>query len=150
MAEKSAGSALAEMRKEILAKVSTLESTMQKLYYEFFIMHKVVVHLYGFQQWSRKVVQTFNGIDASIAHVQEWIMRYKRAPLYLHNMMKLQAKLEKARIHMLIQNYKKLTPFITNIKASYAWFYKTLEVMVRTHRIPSIGSLNKANKKNQV
>jgi len=64
--------------------------------------------------------------------------------------MKLQAELDKAQIHMLIQNYEQLPPLITNIEASYSWLFKSLDVMVRTHKIPSIGSLVQTIKKNQV
>ena len=38
-----------EMRKVIFVEVSTLETTMQKLYDRFVTMHKAVVHLYDFQ-----------------------------------------------------------------------------------------------------
>lgn len=51
---------------------------------------------------------------------------------------------------MLIQNYEKLTSSINNIQTSYAWLYNYLDVMVRTHGIPLIGSLTKARRKNQV
>lgn len=51
---------------------------------------------------------------------------------------------------MLIQNYEKITSFISNIQASYAWLYKSLDVMVKTHRIPLINSLIEAKQKNEV
>lgn len=81
---------MAEMRKAILAKASTLETTMQKLYDGFSIMHKEFVHLYGFQRRRIKISQNLNYIHVFIAHVQEWTMRYEGAPLYLHKMMKPQ------------------------------------------------------------
>lgn len=77
-----------EMRKVILAEVSTLEATMWKLYEGFPTVYKVDVHLYSFQQWSNKIVQSLKDIDATITHVQEWTMRYKGASPFLHNMMK--------------------------------------------------------------
>ena len=46
--EKSTGSTMAEMRKVILTKVSTLEATMQKIYNRFVTVHKAVFHLFGF------------------------------------------------------------------------------------------------------
>ena len=67
--EQSTGSAMAKMRKVILAEVSTLEATMRKLYDGFVTMHKVVFHLYDFQKWCRKVVQTLKDIHVVIAHV---------------------------------------------------------------------------------
>lgn len=51
---------------------------------------------------------------------------------------------------MLIQNYEHIAPFVSNIQASYAWLYKSLDVMVRMHKILSIGSLTKGRPKNQV
>lgn len=50
----------------------------------------------------------------------------------------------------MIQNNKQLTSFIGSIQASYVRFYSSLDVLVRTHQIPSIGSLTKAKPKNQV
>ena len=68
----------------------------------------------------------------------------------MQNIMKPRAKLEKARIQMLIRNYEKLPLPITRIEASYACFFKIPDVIVRTHRIPSIRSLTQAIKKNLV
>ena len=72
---------MAEMRKVILDEVSTLEITMKKIYDVFVTVHKAVVHLYGFQQRCMKIAQTLKDIHASIAHVHDWKMRYKEAPL---------------------------------------------------------------------
>jgi len=47
-------------------------------------------------------------------------MQYKGAPLQLPKKMKPQVELEKAKVWMLIQNYEKLAPFVSNIHASYA------------------------------
>lgn len=76
------------MKTTILAKVSTLESTMRKLYDGFVTMHKSVVCIHGLQQWSKEFVQTLKNTHASITHVQEWTMRYKGALLELVNKMK--------------------------------------------------------------
>lgn len=51
---------------------------------------------------------------------------------------------------MLIHNYDQLAPFVNSIQASYAWLYKSLDVMVRMDRTPSIDSLIEAKHKNQV
>jgi len=74
---------MVEMRKAILAEVSTQEATMRKFYDGFITMHKAVVHLHGFQQWRKRFVQALTDIHATIAHVQKWTMRYEGAPLYL-------------------------------------------------------------------
>ena len=93
---------------------------MKKLYDRIFTMHKVVVHVHGLQQQSKKFVQTLRCIHATIAHVQEWTMWYKGAPLWFPNMMNLEVELDKANVWMLIQKYEQLVPFINNIQASYA------------------------------
>lgn len=41
---------MTEMKKAIVAEISTLEATMQTVYSRFVTVHKAVVHLYGFQQ----------------------------------------------------------------------------------------------------
>jgi len=64
--------------------------------------------------------------------------------------MKPQAEIDKQWILMLIQNYEQLPPLITSIEASYARLLKSMDVIVRTHKIPSIGTLTQAIKKNQV
>ena len=82
-------------------------------------MHKVVVHLYGFQQQCMNIFQTLKDIHATIMHVQEWTMRYKGTSLYLHNIMKPQAELDKAEILMLVRDYEQLPLLITSIEASF-------------------------------
>lgn len=66
-------------------------------------MHKAVVRVHGLQR-IKEFVQTLKNIHAAIAHVQEWIMRYKGVSLHLSKKMKLQAELEKTKVQMLIQN----------------------------------------------
>lgn len=51
---------------------------------------------------------------------------------------------------MLIQKNKQLTSFIGSIQASYVPLFSSLDILVRTHHIPSVGSLTKAKPKNQV
>jgi len=77
-------------------------------------------------------------------------MRYKGAPLDLEKKMKPQVELEKEKVQMLLHNYEQLTSLIGNIQDSYVWLCNSLDVMVRTHMIPSIGSLTDAKTKNQV
>lgn len=120
------------------------------LYRIFFIVHEVVVHLYGFQQQCAKKTQTLKYIHTFIVHVQEWKMRYKGAPLYFHKMMKLQVELDKAWIQMLVKNYEHLPLLITNLESSQAQLYMSLYVIVKTHWIPSIGTLTQPMRKNQV
>lgn len=67
--EQYARSTMAEMKKFILVELSTLETTMWKLYDKFFIVHKEVVHLYGFQQGCMKISQNIKNIHVAIAHV---------------------------------------------------------------------------------
>lgn len=43
-----------------------------------------------------------------------------------------------------------LPPLITKIEASYAWLYKSLDVIVWTHKVPPIRTLIQAMRKNQV
>ncbi len=119
---------MVEMRKFILVIVSKLETTMRKLYDELFTMHKEVFRVHVLQQRSKEFVQTLRNIHATITHVEEWKMQYKGAPLHLPKMMKPQIELEKAKVHMLIQNYKQLTPFISSIQASYARLLKLLDL----------------------
>lgn len=83
-------------------------------------------------------------------HVQEWKMRYKGASFYLQKIMKPQVDLDKAQSHMLIWNYEKLHLLITKIEAAYERLFKSLDVIVRTHTVPSSGTLTQAMKANQV
>ena len=84
----SAGFAMPEMRKLTLAEVSTLETTMRKLYDRFVTMHKVVVHIFGSQRYSTKIIQTLRYIHNVIPHVHEWTMRYKGSLLHFPKIMK--------------------------------------------------------------
>lgn len=77
-------------------------------------------------------------------------MRYKEAPLYFPNMMKPKAVELKARIQSQIRNYVELPHLITILQASHAWEFRSMDVIVHTHAIPSIGTLIVAKEKNQV
>lgn len=85
-----------------------------------------------------------------IDHVQTWTMRYKGTPLHLQKMMKPQVALDKACIQSLIQNYEELSPLITNVEASYACLFRSLDVVVRKYGAPLIRTLTKVKEKNQV
>lgn len=143
-------SIMAEMKKAIFSEVSNLETTMQTLYSICFIVHKEVFYLYNFQQHYAKTTKIIKDIHTVIVRVHEWIMSYKGTSLYLHNMMKPQVELDKAQIHMLIPNYEQLPPLITNIEPSYASFFRSMDIIVRTHKIHSIRTLTQAMRKNQV
>ena len=123
---------------------------MHTLYKIFVTVHKAVIHLYSFQQQCIKTTQTLKDIHVVIMHVHEWTMRYNGPPLYFHKMMKMQAELDKVGIQILIRNYEHLHPLITSIEASYAMLCRSLDVIVRTHNIPSIRTLTQAMRKNQV
>ncbi len=49
--------------------------------------------------------------------------------------------MEKAQMQTLIQNIKQLASFIGNIQSSYARLYNSLDFLVKSHKIQSVGSL---------
>ena len=69
------------------------------------------------------------------------MMRCKRALLHLPKMMRVNAVELKARIQSQIRNYEELLQFITRIQASHARVFKSMDVVVCAHVIPSIGTL---------
>ena len=77
------------------------------------------------------------GIHVVVDHVLTWTMRYKGSPLYLHKMMKPRAVKLKAHI----QNYEELQQLITNLQASHVCVFKSMDVVLHAHAIPSIGTL---------
>lgn len=77
-------------------------------------------------------------------------MKYKGPPLDLEKKMNPQEEVEKVKVQMLIQNYEQLSLFIDSIHTWYVQLYTSLDVMVRKHRIPLVGSLTDAKPKNQV
>ena len=123
---------------------------MDKIYEGFVTIHKSAVNFHGPWQQTKEFVKTLKKIQSSISYVKEWTMRYKGAPFDLVKKMKPQAELEKEKVWMLIQKNKQFTSFIGNIQDSYVWLFNSLDVLVRTHQIPSVGSLTKAKPKNQV
>ena len=69
--DQSIVSVMEEMRKVIMAKVSTLDTTMWKLYDGFVTVHKAVVCVHGLQQRRKEFVKTLRNIHDAISHVQE-------------------------------------------------------------------------------
>lgn len=61
-----------------------------------------------------------------------------------------QLELEKSRVWMLIQKNKHIYSFIGDIKAFYARIYNNLDSLVKTPKIPSVGSPIEAKPRNQV
>ena len=61
-----------------------------------------------------------------------------------------QAELEKAQVWMIIHSKKNLASFIATTHDSYARLYNSVDFMVKSHNIPSVGSLTKAKRRNQV
>lgn len=78
--------------------------------------------------------------------MQMWRMKYKGTQLHFPKMMRTNAFELKSHIW----NYEELPQLITTIQASHALVFKTMDVVVCTHVIPSIGNLNQAKKKKQV
>lgn len=77
-------------------------------------------------------------------------MWYEGALLDLVKKMKPLEELEKEKFQMLIYNNKQLASFIGSIEASYVWLFSSLYVLVKTHKIPSVGLLTKSKPRNQV
>lgn len=82
--------------------------------------------------------------------MKTWKMRYKGAPLHFLKMMKPKVVELKAHIRSQIRNYEELLQLITNLQASHARVFKSMDVIVCMHVIPSIGTFTEEKKKNQV
>ena len=77
-----------ELRKEILDEVLSLDTVMQALYSKFGTVHKVVVHLNGWQHRCARRARILSNLHAAVDYMQTWTMRYKGVPLHLPKMMK--------------------------------------------------------------
>ena len=77
-------------------------------------------------------------------------MRYKGAPLHLPKMMKPRAVELKAHIQSQIYNYEELSQLITSLHDSHACVFKSMDVVMRAHVIPSIGTLTQVKTNKQV
>jgi len=84
-----------------------------------------------------------------VDYMKTWTMRYKGAPLHLPKMMKPRMVEMKERIQSQ-KNYEDLLQLITNLQASHAWVFRTMDVIVCTHAIPYIGTLTDTKIKAQV
>ena len=123
---------------------------MQSLYEELVTMHKIIFHLNGMQQKCKYNAKALKVVHTTITFMHEWLMQYKGALHDLGKKTRQEAKLEKEKVCMLIQDNKQLTSFIANIQASYAHLYNSLDFLVKPHMIPSIGSLMEIKHRNQV
>lgn len=56
----------------------------------------------------------------------------------------------KSRIQSQIWNYEELPQLITSLQASYARVFKSMDVIVNMHVIPSIRTVTETKAKNQV
>ena len=89
-------------------------------------------------------------IHTIVDHMQIWTMRYKGAPLNFPKMMKPKAVDLKVRIRSQIQNYEELPQLITSLQASHAQVFRSMDVIVHMHVIPSIDIVTQAKEKNQI
>ena len=76
-------------------------------------------------------------------------MRYKGPPLHLPKMMKPRAVKLKEHIWSQIWNYEDLPQLLTSLLASHARVFMSMDVVVCTHAIPSIGILTYGKTKAQ-
>jgi len=91
-------SARAEVKKEILDELLSLDTIMQSLYSKFGTVHKVVIHLNGWQQRCDRRALIMLKIHVVFDDMQAWTMKYKGAPLHLPKMMRPNAIELKARL----------------------------------------------------
>jgi len=91
-------SARAELKKEFLDEVLSLNIVMRALYSKFGIMHKAFVHLNGWQQrYARRACILMN-VHVVVDDMQTWTMKYKGARLHFPKMMRVNEVKLKARI----------------------------------------------------
>jgi len=131
----------AKLKKEILDEVLSLEKVMRELYSKFGTVHQAVIHLHKRQQWCARRARILKEIHGDVDNMQAWMMKYKGAPLHLPNMMKANVVELQARTRSQIQNYEDLPQLITSIQDSHAQVFKSMDVIVHTHVIPSLGTL---------
>ena len=123
---------------------------MWKRYFRVVTVHKSLLHINGWKKHCARRAHIFTDIHTIFNHMQIWKMRYKGAPLYLPKMMKLKVVELKARIQSQIQNHEKLSQLITNLQASHARVFRSMDVIMHMHVIPSISTLTEVKTKNQV
>lgn len=91
-------SARAELKKEILEEVLSLDTVTWALYSKFSTVHQVVVHLHGWQHPCVRRDCILKNIHVVIDNMRAWMMEYKGALLHLPKMMKANAVKLQARI----------------------------------------------------
>lgn len=143
-------SAKAELKKVTLDEVSSLEIVMWTLYSRFGTVHKAVVHHNSWQQHYVRIARILSNLHIVVDRMQTWTMRYKESLLHYPKMMNPMAVELKAHFQSQIQNYEELPQLITSLQASHAWVFRSMDVVVHTHAIPSIGTLTKAKTKSEV
>ena len=138
------------MKNEILDEVLSLDTFMRALYSKFGTVHKAVFHLNGRQQRHPRRACILSNVHSVVDYMQTWTMGYKGAPLHLPKMMKPRVVELKARIRSQIRNYEDLLQLITSLQASHARVFRSMDVVVHSHAIQSIGTLTQENTKVQV
>jgi len=123
---------------------------MKMLYSNFGTMHKVIVHLNGWQHRCTRRACTLSNVHTVSDYMQTWMMRYKGALLHLPKMMNPIVVELKACIQSQIQNYEELLQLITSLQASHACVFKSMDVILCAHVIPSIRTLTEVKTKAQV
>lgn len=75
-------------------------------------------------------------------------MQYKGALHEMGKKTRQEEELEKSKVWMIVQNDKQFSSFVSNTQASYAQFYNSLDLFVKLHGIPSVGSLTETKNRN--
>jgi len=76
-------------------------------------------------------------------------MRYKGAPFHLPKVMKLKVVELKAGIWSQIQKYEEPPQCMTSLQASHVGVFRSMDIIMCMHVIPSIGTLTEVKSKNQ-
>ena len=136
-----------ELKKEILDEVLSLDTVMWLLYSKFGTVHKLIIHLNGWQQRCARREHSLLNVHVIVDYMQTWMIRYKGALLHLPKMMNPRAVDLQERIWCQIQNYEELPQLITSLQASHAPMFKSIDLVVCAHAIPSIWTLTQAKTK---
>ncbi len=137
----------AALNKAILDELLYLDTVMQEFYSKFGPMHKAVIHLNRWQQGFSRRAHTLTRLHIYVDYMQEWMMRYKGALLDLPKMMKASVVELKGHIRSQIRNYEEPSQLITNIQGSHPCVFKSMDVVVHAHLIPSIRNLTQSRTK---
>lgn len=71
-----------KLKRAILDEVSSLKTIMQILYSKFGTVHKVVVHLNGWDMLCARRARILSNLHTTVDCMQTWIMRCKGSPLH--------------------------------------------------------------------